>query len=313
MENFPYLETRSFLAFIADNSALGIHRAGFNGVASLVPKSTGNNIFVPTFGGMNFEMTWLDGLIPYPGKFEPRIEPMYIGKADARGVTLVQPETSHAHVSARITFTVEEPYYLHQRIELTFHRRFSPEGRPNAFEGLFASYIHMPPDRHIYLKPDLNAGDDLSWWMGITREAHTSRSWELRPLPGDREIDAASHLTAMQTRSPLPDGEQPDLKGRLWSTGAIPKILDRPLCFYYGFCHDSLICLAMLKPAEHFHLAYSPCGGGMGLVWNPAWDYVLHLKDAKLHTTYVWNVCIAVKPFAGRADILKEVRRYQGM
>ena len=311
MNNFPHLETKGFLAFIADNSALGIHQAGQNGVASLVPKSTGNNIFVPTHGGLNFQMVWFPGLTPYPRKFEPRLEAMHIEKADRTSVVLVQPETSHVHVNARITFTVEEPHYLHQRIELKFHRRFCPEGKPNRLESLWASYIHMPPDRHVYLKPDLSAGDELAWWFGVTRDAHSSRGWLVRPLPQDKEIDPEEHLRAMHLHAPLLEHEPTNMLGRPWATVTLPRILDHPLSFYYGFCHDSLTYLAMFKPAQHVRLAYSPVGGGMSPAWSPAWDYVLHLHDAQLDTTYVWNVCIAVKPFVSRRDILSEVRRYQ--
>ena len=61
---------------------------------------------------------------------------------------------------------------------------------------------------------------------------------------------------------------------------------------------------------ERFRLAYSPCGGGKGPAWNPAWDYVLHLDDAQPGTTHVWELCLVAKPFQGRADVLDEVRRY---
>ena len=76
MKSFPTLETKEFLVFVADNSVLGIHRAGYNGIASLIPKRTGNNIFVPTYAGLNFEGISLAGLSPYVhpsgSPFEPR-------------------------------------------------------------------------------------------------------------------------------------------------------------------------------------------------------------------------------------------------
>lgn len=158
--NFPSLKTSSFTAYIADNTSLGIHRWGYNGLAAIIPNHSGNNLFVPTYSGLNYETISLKGMPDYryePRKeehqsiFEPRCEPMHIEAADSEKVVLVQPETSHAHVSAKITFRVEEPHYLHQRIELTFHRRFCAEDEKNAFSSLWASYMHTPPDRHIYL------------------------------------------------------------------------------------------------------------------------------------------------------------------
>ena len=118
MESFACLQTQEFMAFIADNSALGIHRAGYNGLASLIPRRTGNNLFVPSHAGLNYEHIFVAGLPPYgeshQSSFEPRAEPMHVEGADEEHVTLIQPETSYAHISARITFRVEEPCYLHQ-------------------------------------------------------------------------------------------------------------------------------------------------------------------------------------------------------
>jgi len=314
MKRFPCLEIENFLAFIADNSPLGIHRGGYNGVASLIPRHSGNNLFVPMFAGLNYETISLAGLPPYQhergSKFEPRSEPMYIEEANKSRVVLAQPETSHARVSARITFTVEEPHYLHQRIELTFHRRFCNADEPNWFRSLWASYIHMPPDRHIYLKTDWESDDALTNWFGITKADHGASEMQIRRLPDDREIGAAEHLDLM-TRQPLLSAEElsrlPEVN---WSPMAVPKSLGGPLAFYYGFCHGSQLFLMMFKQPEQFRLAYSPCGAGKEPAWNPAWDYVLHLNDAQVGMTYVWDVCLAVKIYQGRGDILNEVRQY---
>ena len=315
MDRFPMLETASFLAFIAENSAVGIHRAGYNGVASLIPRHTGNNIFVPTFAGMNYETISLEGLPPYrnshPTKFEPRAEPMHIESADGEKVVLVQPETGHARVSARITFAVREPHYLHQRIELTFHHRFCSEDRAGRFDSLWASYLHMPPDRHIYLKPDQDAGGDLANWLGITKADHGAPDMQVRCLPDGHEIDAESHLKAMGDQAPLSDDDIAALPEVEWSPAALPKALDGPLAFYYGLLPNSLLYLMMFKQPERIRLAYSPCGGGRQPAWNPAWDYVLHLDDAEAGSTHVWDVCLVVKPWQGRADVLNEVRLYR--
>jgi len=41
------------------------------------------------------------------------------------------------------------------------------------------------------------------------------------------------------------------------------------------------------------------------------YDYVLHLDDAPVGSTHTWDVCLVVKPYAGRADVLAEVSRYE--
>ena len=62
----PSISNQTFAAYIADNQQYGIHRKGYNGVASLIPHDYGNNIFVPRYAGLNYETISLAGLPPYP-------------------------------------------------------------------------------------------------------------------------------------------------------------------------------------------------------------------------------------------------------
>jgi hypothetical protein len=87
------------------------------------------------------------------------------------------------------------------------------------------------------------------------------------------------------------------------------EVLPGPLTFYYGLV-DDLLFLMMFRQPERFRLAYSPCGGGREPAWSPAWDYVLRLADAPLDRPCVWDLCLAVKPYRGRKDVVEEVRRY---
>ncbi|HOX36914.1 MAG TPA: hypothetical protein PL033_02905 [Candidatus Brocadiia bacterium] len=310
------IRTSTFSAFIADNEPCGIHRRGYNGVASLIPAQTGNNLFVPTFSGMNYETIELTGLPPFKregaSRFEPRSDPMSIERADAGSATLVQPETSHAGVSARIVFRVEEPHYLHQRIELTFNRQFCPEGTPCEFNSLWASYIHMPTDRRIYLKPDMNSGTELSGWIGITKEDHSSPEMIVKALPSDREISAEEHLSNMESESPENPAQRLPLDAPPWPLSASLGRIPYPARFYYGLVHDGLMMLMMFRQPERFRIAYSPCGAGKEPAWNPAWDYILHLDDAQTGVVYAWELCLCVKPFAGRGDALNEYNHYTG-
>lgn len=298
MSDFPCLETSEFLAFIADNSSLGVHRGGYNGVASLIPRHSPNNLFVPTYAGLNYETINLSGLTPYlektGRKFEPRCEPMHIEETDDECVVLVQPETSHSHVSARITFRAEEPHYLHQKIELIAHCRFNPENEPCTLSSLWASYMHMPVDRNIYMKADARTASHK--WYGITKADHASRELNVFSTPDEPEINR--HQTLMESSTTFLD-DVPELS----------SILESSLPFYYGLCHD-LVFLMMFKQPGGFRLAYSPCGGGKEPAWNPAWDYVLRHENIQIGATNTWDLCLIVKPYAGRSDILGEIRRY---
>ena len=73
-----------------------------------------------------------------------------------------------------------------------------------------------------------------------------------------------------------------------------------------------LLFLMMFRQPERFRQAYSPSGGSKWppVGWNPAWDYVLVLDDAEVGRTYEWDLCLVTKPYAGRADVLDEVRGY---
>jgi hypothetical protein len=299
----PRISNSAFSAYIADNHAAGVHRKGYNGVVSLIPHDYGNNIFVPDFAGLNYETISLAGLPNYqethPSKFDPRAEPMNIVEADESRVILEQPPTSHAHVSARISFTISEPWYLDQHIELTFHKRFCDTGEPNRFSSLWASYIHQPRDRYIYLqRPDARGPFDN--WVGLTRSDHGAPEYEIRHLP-DSQIEAADHLSRLHISDSVDDKHRQEIEDEVRSS----------LSFYYGICGDDRAYVMMFGQSDRVRLAYSPNGGGKSPSWSPAWDYVLHLDDAQLDEAYTWDVRLALLPFGGRAEILKEVEKYK--
>ena len=306
-KKFPVLETETFMAYIADNTALGVHRAGYNGVASLIPKNTGNNLFVPLYGGFNYEAIYLNGFTwPERSFLEPRLEPMYIESYDDKSVTLIQPETSSTHVSAKIVFTVEEPYYLHQHIELTFHKRLCKPDEKNTFKSLWANYMNAVPDRHMYFKANLDS-DELSDWFGATRD-DTTAAFQVRPLPSDREITVADHLAIMNSEKPLTDEQ---LASMGLPEGQLPRDVDGPLSFYYGLSYDTSMMLIMFKQPERFRYQHNPKGGGPSqFCSNPAWDYYLYLEDAEIGKAYSWDLCAVIKPFKGRKDVLNEVKKY---
>ncbi len=304
MNAFPCIKNKMFSAYIADNQTRGIHRTGYNGIAALIPHDRGNNLFVPSYAGLNYETISLSGLEPYATvsggfKFEPRKEPMHIEKVSDNSVTLVQPETSHAHVSAKITFTVEEPHYLHQRIAITAHRRFCPENEKNIFRSLWASYMHMPPDRHIYFNPDINAPENNPW-LALTRADHGAPDYQIARLPHNPNRSAPEHLLAVTANPYISPGER---------STPLPGMAQTPLVFYYGLCHD-LLFLMMFKQSTLFRLAYSPNGGGKEPNWSPAWDYVLACDDMALNTPYIWDLCLIVKPFQNQTDVIDVVQRY---
>ena len=110
-------------AVIGDNAAAGMHRAGYNGVWSLVHKNEAANLFVPVVAGLNFEHIFdgdkrdTDG----SGKifFEPRNQPMAFKKISDTEAALHQEPTPTFHLESWTTFKLVAPHYL----DMTFRCR----------------------------------------------------------------------------------------------------------------------------------------------------------------------------------------------
>ncbi|MBI4530512.1 MAG: hypothetical protein HY709_03230 [Candidatus Latescibacteria bacterium] len=283
------METSRLITYVSDNTAVGIHRAGYNGIASLIPRHIGNNVFVPTYSGLNYEISWVANLQQTQDqRYEPRRAPMEVVEADDSHVCLHQAPTDFKGIEASITFHLEEPYYIHQTVLMMFHKVFES---PMTFRSLWASYLHIPPDRHLYLKLN-DAMGDLDGWVGVTKEDHGVEDHIVRPLPPE-EISVEDHRKAMESGSMLERY----------------KRIDGPLAFYYGLYHDDAFIM-MFKEPQQVRFGYSPCGGGKEPVWSPAWDYFLHLDDVEVGKSYEWNICLVYKSYVSRCDILQEVERY---
>jgi hypothetical protein len=90
------------------------------------------------------------------------------------------------------------------------------------------------------------------------------------------------------------------------------ETVNGPLPFYYGLYYDYAFIMMFREP-DRVRFAYSPNGGDVELPWSPAWDYELVQDDITPGVSYEWNLCLAVKPYIGRKDILDEVRQYNSM
>ena len=171
----------------------------------------------------------------------------------------------------------------------------------------FARFIKLPPVDskripelvHFEAIQQIPFDIDEVEWDWQTFQSPGSPETEVCPLPG-HEISAKEHVDAMAAAVPRPMSEVANLD----------TSLQRGLTFYYGLLDAGLAFLMVFKQSDAFRLAYSPCGGGQQPAWSPAWDYVLRVPDAQAGRTYTWDLCLVVKPFEGRQDILDEVRRY---
>jgi hypothetical protein len=67
----------------------------------------------------------------------------------------------------------------------------------------------------------------------------------------------------------------------------------------------------VLTQPERFRLAIAQRWQFPARPQNPAWDYVLYLDDAQIGIPQFWDLCLAIRPYKGRDEALKEIRRYQ--
>ena len=279
-----------------DDDTLTGHRAGYSGVASLTHTNRAGNLFVPNYAGLNYEHIHDGTSQDRDILFEPRRAPMELRVVNKHTVELYQAPSPTWKLESVLRYEMLKD----GTIEMTLECIPRAKTFRNGYIGLFwASYIHQPRDRYIYLqRPDAHA--QLDRWIGLTREDHGSPDYDIRHMPGE-EISATDHLSRMHTSEPVDDRHREAIENQVRSS----------LSFYYGLCAEDMVYLMMFAQPDRVRLAYSPNGGGKSPEWSPAWDYVLHLDDAKLDHTYTWDVCLALFPYQSRTAILDEVSRYQ--
>lgn len=243
---------RGFTCRIGDNAADGSHRAGYNGVWSLVPTGERDSLFVPGIAGLNLEH-YFDGW--HNGSreifFEPRVAPMALQPVDGRTLRLRQAPTPFWGVESTTLFRVEEP----NRIRLTWSgipRR--PQVLNGGVMGVFwASYIHRPEDDRIHFR----AVGREAGWTAFRSAAHGDRSSVRGP---------ADTLDLMIS---------PGNAGKLFSSCAEVRWKGAPA--YYGRWRDRVYAVAF-RTRELLRFAMSPSGGGAG---NPAWDFQILVPDCR--------------------------------
>ncbi|OHB75122.1 MAG: hypothetical protein A2W31_16265 [Planctomycetes bacterium RBG_16_64_10] len=76
-----------------------------------------------------------------------------------------------------------------------------------------------------------------------------------------------------------------------------------------------MVLIYVFKPGPNttIRFAHSPSGGGTSAAndqHNPAWDFQMIVPDYQGNQSYSLTMRAVYKPWAGRADVLDEVRRY---
>ncbi|MCA9025248.1 MAG: hypothetical protein KDA86_08560 [Planctomycetaceae bacterium] len=241
-----------------DNEVLPDHRAGYSGVASLTHAEQPQNLFVPTYAGLNFEHIHDGTNEPRDILFEPRRAPMELRVINDRTVELYQPPTPHWKLESALRYELLDD----GTSELTFE--CIPRERTFAHDyiGLFwASYIHQPDSLDIHFRGHDDGKQQPARWIRGVTPAHGVFSTHLSPDDGRQFVhDDDFDLTLVFNRS----------KSRY----------DVP--WYFGVSHG-MAFVQMFRPQDQVRLSQSPSGGGEG---NPAWDFQFLIPDYEVGQRY---------------------------
>jgi hypothetical protein len=269
-------------AIIGDNSSAGRHRAGYNGVWSLVHRTEPANLFVPEVAGLNFEHIF-DGNRFDMDKtkrifFEPRNAAMEFRRVSATEAELHQPPTPTFHLESWTRFAVVAPHY----VDMHFRCRPTQHVFGNGYIGLFwASYINAPEDKSMYFRSG-------GRWEQICTQRHNDES-TVRHREDKVELRFAQGY--------------PECLFRNYS----PLRFDEP--FFYGLFRNHIMIL-MFDRVQGVRITHSPSGGGVNKerqTTNPAWDFQFIVPKYELKQEYGFRARLAYRPRCDRAEVLREV------
>ncbi len=281
----PYvvLQRRDVTAVIVNNDAvdddvLPGHRGGYSGVALLTHRTRKNNLFVPSYAGLNFEHIHDGTVQPRNILFEPRNAPMTIRQIDDYTALLHQSPTPHWKLESWLTYKLLADGAMELTLECVPHARTFANGYIGLF---FASYIHQPKslDIHFRGRPADDATATPRWIRGVT-PAHGVRATHLG-YDDDRVFkhDPNFPLTLVFNRSPYRYSEP----------------------WYYGVSGDMALA-QIFRPDDQVRLSQSPSGGGAG---NPAWDFQWFIPDYEVGRRYRFVMRAAYLPFESKEQIVK--------
>lgn len=278
-------------AVIGDNAAHEQHRAGYNGVWSLLHNTgSGRSLFVPGIAGLNLEHIF-NGEEPPDAKtfFEPRNAAMSFKELSDSEGELHQPPTPTYHVESWTRFKLVAPHYLDMSFRCVAHQHVFPRGYLGVF---WASYIHAPLDKSMYFLGGLEGqAPPQPLWSQLCTQFHNRDSTV-------RHREDKLDLTFAPGRDAL-----------FKSLSAFR--FDLPL--FYGH-HDGLMWLVMFDRAEGLRFTHSPSGGGANPLLrttNPAWDFQFLVPKPEVMKEYGFRVRTVLRPRCSRDDVVAEYERWE--
>lgn len=227
-----------------DDEVLPGHRAGYSGVARLSHRKRPENLFVPSYAGLNYEHIHDGKTRDRKILFEPRNAPMELRKINDRTVELYQAPSPHYGLESCLRYAILDDGTLEMTLECIPTR----DSFENGYVGLFwASYIHQPESLDIHFQGFTPPHKSVGWIRGVT-PAHGKLSTHLGRGDNqsfDHDDDFPLTLVFHRSRHRY---QQP---------------------WYFGVSHK-MAFVQIFRPVDKVRLSQSPSGGGTG---NPAWDF----------------------------------------
>jgi hypothetical protein len=286
VDHFDTFKAGDLTATIGDNAASGKHRAGYNGVWSLVHKNEPDNLFVPEVAGLNFEHIF-DGDKQDEDDsrkvfFEPRHAPMTFKKLSATSAELHQPPTPAFRLESWTRLELVAPHY----IDMTFRCEPTQHCFTFGYIGLFwANYINAPEDKSIYFH-----GRDH--WLQLCTQEHNDESTV-------RHRDDKLNLKFSETYGPA-----------LYRNLARLRF-DEPL--FYGLFKKQIF-IVMFDRTNGIRFAHSPSGGGDNRNQQttlPAWDFQWILPSFDVLKEYSFKARVVYRDRCSRAEVMKEFKNWR--
>ena len=269
-------------AVIVDNRAIDTatlpgHTGGYNGVGWLTHAQQPNNLFVPTFSGLNFEFMFDGTDVGRPLMFEPRRAPLEMRVVNDTTVELYQPATEFWQLESTVRYEMLDDGTIEMTVEIVPHA----DTFQNEFIGLlWASYIQQP---------DSNG---------------------LRFYSGAGEQDAGQLVSFDDFKGAFQSSTDNLVLAH------DPNFFDLALCissttysqpWFYGVS-NGLAWALMFRPEDDVRFSQAPAGGGAG---NPAWDFQYLIPQFEVGRRYQMVMRAQYMPYSSPEQVVEDTARHR--
>jgi hypothetical protein len=268
-------------AVIGDNEKYDGHpRTGYNGVHSLLHKTSTSSLF--TITGLNHEHIF-DGDQDLKGDtkvfFEPRNFPVEFKRISETEAELHQAATPTFFLESWTRIKLVAPHYIDFTYRCVPHQHCFKNG----YIGLFwASYINQPENKSLYFR-------DEKGWVQLCTQRHDDESTV-------RHVNDTFDLKFT-----------PDTRDTLYKNISPLKFSDP---FYYGLFGNHIYIL-MFDRTEGIRFSHSPSGGGPPSATEPAWDWQYIIPKYEVLQEYGYRARVVYREKCSREEVMKEFKTWR--